>query len=137
MAVRGPKEGQCTKADARIRLVQAEAMLSVAQLAMSDSTDAATAGVAAALAVLAGIAASDAACCAKLGKRPRGQHNEATAMLKTLMPHGPAMAKDLGDLVAAKDDSHYGLHLVSEAKANLMLKKAERLTALARSVIDG
>jgi hypothetical protein len=35
-------------------------------------------GVAAALAVLAGIAAADAACCAALGERSRGQaHQEA------------------------------------------------------------
>jgi hypothetical protein len=137
VATKGPKEGACTAADARMRMTQAEAMLSVAQQALSDNTNAAIAGVAAALAVLGAIAASDAACCAKLGKRPRGQHSEATTMLKTVMPHGPAMAKDLGDLVAAKDDSHYGLHLVSEAKATLMLKKATRLAALARQVVDG
>jgi hypothetical protein len=42
-------------------------------LALLDDTDSATPGVAAALAVLAGVAASDAACCAKLRKRARGQ----------------------------------------------------------------
>ncbi|MGH3369992.1 MAG: hypothetical protein ACRDPR_08310 [Nocardioidaceae bacterium] len=79
-----------------------------ADLVLSDATDTATPGVAAALAVLAGIAASDAACCAKLRKRSRGQdHAEAVNLLRTVVPQGEAMAKDLGRLLAAKDESQY------------------------------
>ena len=62
----GRRTAGCTPADARSRLQQAEAFLETADLVLSDDTDTATPGVAAALAVPAGIAASDAACCAKL-----------------------------------------------------------------------
>jgi hypothetical protein len=44
--------------------------------------------------VLAGIAASDAACCARLGVRARGQaHAEAVELLGTVEPGGTDMAK--------------------------------------------
>ncbi|MGF1664134.1 MAG: hypothetical protein ACFCVG_17000 [Kineosporiaceae bacterium] len=105
---------------------------------MADETDTATPGVAAALAVLAGIAASDAACCHALRRRPRGQdHGQAPALLATVQPHGLAMAKDLAALLAAKDESHYGLNLVSAAKARALLKRAHRMVALARDVLSG
>jgi hypothetical protein len=56
-----------------------------ADLVLGDDSDLATPSVAAALAVLAGIAASDAACCARLGRRPRGQdHATATTLLRTV-----------------------------------------------------
>jgi hypothetical protein len=96
MAPKGPRRTYCTPAQGRNRLIQAEAFVQVADLVLSDETDTATPGGAAALAVLAGIAASDAACCAKLRQRPRGQdHAEAIKLLGTVIPHGQAMAKDL------------------------------------------
>lgn len=136
MATRGAKESPCTPADARSRLRQAEAFVLVADLALADNTNVATPAVTAALAVLAGIAASDAACCTKLGTRPRGEHNEAPQLLKTVQPHGPQMAKDLAALIAAKDESHYGVQLVSRAKAQQMLKRASRLVACASDVVN-
>ncbi len=58
------------------------------------------------LTVLAGIAVSYAACCAKLKKRSRGQgHAEAVKLGRAVVPHGEAMAKDLGRLLAAKHES--------------------------------
>lgn len=107
-----------------------------ADLVLSDETDTATPGVAAALAVLAGIAASDAACCAKLGKRSRGQdHAEAIRLLFTVLPHGEEMAKGLGRLLAAKDESHYGVTLVGRAKARRLVGYARRITELAGEVL--
>lgn len=50
----GRRTAGCTPADARSRLQQAEAFLETADLVLSDDTDTATPGVAAALAVLAG-----------------------------------------------------------------------------------
>ena len=86
--------------------------------------------------VLAGIAASDAASCAKLRKRSRGQdHVEATTLLRTVVPHGEEMAKDLGRLLAAKDESHYGVTLVGRAKARRLLGYARRITSLASQVL--
>jgi hypothetical protein len=58
----------CGIADARIRLAQARKFLDVAELVAAEDIQASH-SVAAALAVLAGIAASDAACCAALGRR--------------------------------------------------------------------
>jgi hypothetical protein len=85
----------CTRSEARTRLQQAEALVLVADLALSDETSTATPGVAAALAVLAGMAASDAACCAALGCRPRGQdHGQAPDLLATVEPNGKDMAKN-------------------------------------------
>jgi hypothetical protein len=107
-----------------------------ADLVLSEETHTATPGVAVALAVLAGIAASDAACCAKLGKRSRGQdHTEAIGLLRTVVPHGEEMAKDLGRLLAAKDESQYGVTLVSRAKARRLLGYARRITDLASRVL--
>jgi hypothetical protein len=108
----------------------------VADLVLADTSDAAHAGIAAALAVLGGIAASDAACCAKLGERSRGQsHEEAVVLLERVVPGGPAMARDLHRLVARQDDSHYGLHSVSQTDARKMVEWAQRLVTAARRAV--
>src|SRR5262245_24466557 len=127
----------CNAADARTRLQQAEAFLLVAELALTDETDTATPGVAAALAVLAGVAASDSACCARLGRRSRGQdHARATELLMAVAPNGPRTAKALRELLAAKEDSHYGLSLVSRTKARAMLRRASSLVEDARLIVQ-
>lgn len=137
MATKGPRTTDCTPAQGRSRLTQAEAFVRAADLALNDETDTATPGVAAALAVLAGIAASDAACCAKLRQRPRGQdHGEAVRLLATVIPHGQEMAKDLERLLTAKDESHYGVALVNRTKARRLLGYARRLTELAGQVVS-
>jgi hypothetical protein len=137
MTAKTPRVTDCTLAQGRSRLQQAEAFVMAADLVISDATDTATPGVAAALAVLAGIAASDAACCAKLRKRSRGQdHAEAIKLLRTVVPHGEAMAKDLGRLLAAKDESQYGVALLDRAKARRLLGYARRMTELSRQVVE-
>ena len=45
------------------------------------------------------------------------------------------MAKDLGRLLAAKDESHYGVTLVGRAKARRLLGYARRITSLASQVL--
>jgi hypothetical protein len=136
--MKGPRTTACTTEQARSRLRQAEAFVMAADLVLSDDTDTATPGVAAALAVLAGIAASDAACCSKLRKRPRGQdHAEAVKLVRTVVPHGDDMAHDLGRLLAAKDESHYGITLIDRAKARRLVGYARRLTTRAGAVIAG
>ncbi|MFM8857100.1 MAG: hypothetical protein ACKOI2_07825 [Actinomycetota bacterium] len=126
----------CTKAEARIRLQQAESFLFVASATLNEDNDLATPGVAAALAVLAGIAASDAACCARLGERSRGQdHRQAVQLLEKVSPNGANMAKALRELLAIKDDSHYGSSLVSLSKAKLMVRRAKELIDSARFIV--
>lgn len=134
-----PKSGTqpCNRVDALSRLAQGEALVEVAELVAADDTDVANPGIAAALAVLAGIAASDAACCATLGLRARGQaHDQAVAVVATVAPHGADMAKDLDRLLRRKDDSHYGLGFVSAGDANEMVGWAKRLVARARAVVE-
>lgn len=135
MPTKGPRAADCTHAQGRSRLQQAEAFMTAADLVLCDDTDTAP-GVAAALAVLAGIAASDAACCSKLGKRSRGRdHREAVELLRTVLPHGSEMAKDLGRLLAAKDESHYGSSLVDRAKARRLIGYARRIKDRASEVL--
>ena len=127
----------CTLVEARTRLAQAKSMVFVAGLVLDDPDDVAFPSVAVALAVLAGIAASDAACCAALRKRPRAQsHAEATAVVGTINPNGKAMSRHLAELLGVKDESHYGLRLVTEAKARNLLRSAERLLELAESTVQ-
>jgi hypothetical protein len=118
----------CGADHARVRLAQARAFLDVAEMIGAEQDELATPGTAAALAVLAGIAASDAACCAALGQRSRGQeHRLAVGLLEQLAPDGPAMAKDLDRLLAVKDDAHYGLLHLSSQRATSALRQARRL----------
>src|SRR5439155_25953793 len=87
--------------------------VTVAALVLDDRSDAAHPTIAASLAVLAGIAASDAACCAALGERPRAEsHAQAIDMMKTVRPGGPELARDVTRLLALKRRSHYGLTFV-------------------------
>ncbi len=127
----------CNRRDAQNRLTHAERFVEVAELVLGDHSSTTNPGVAASLAVLAGIAASDAACCAKLRKRARGQsHEEAEAVLKTVAPDGPEMAKDLGRLLQRKDDSHYGMAFVSRGDADDMVVWAKRLVGMARVAVE-
>lgn len=128
----------CNRAHALSRLQQGESLVEVADLVITGTDDdVATPGVAAALAVLAGIAASDAACCAKLKVRPRGQdHKEAVQMLANVRPHGPQMSKDLERLLRRKDDAHDGLLFIGKGDAGKMVAWAKRIVDTARKVVE-
>lgn len=118
----------CGRIQARTRLSQARAFLEVAELVGTEQDEVATPDLASALAVLAGIAACDAACCATLGRRSRGQdHRQAVDLLAQLVSNGQTMARDLGRLLSIKDDAHYGLLHVSGQRAAAALRQARRL----------
>jgi hypothetical protein len=122
-----PRTQACGPAEARVRLDQARAFLDVAELVGSDPDEVASPGVAAALAVLAGIAASDAACCATLGRRSRGlDHREALDLLRQVTG-GARMAQDLRRLLDIKDGAQYGMVYVSHQRATATVKQARRL----------
>ena len=126
----------CGRPEALTRLAQARKFAEVASLCIGDLSDDALPHVAAALAVLAGIAASDAACCARLKQRPRGQdHREAEALVATIHPNGSNMAKDLSRLLNEKDNAQYGVMLVSRTTAAKMVEWAERLIDSASAVL--
>jgi hypothetical protein len=132
-----PRAQPCDRSDAIARITMADSYLSVAELVLSGESQIAGAGVVASLAVLAGIAASDAACCAKLAMRPRGQsHAEAVTMLSGVQPGGPQMARDLQRLVDRKDSSHYGMTFVSHSDARKMLQWASRLVTASHRAVE-
>ena len=127
----------CGRAEATARLAQADAYVTAARLVVDDPTDVANAAVAAARAVLAGIAAADAACCARLTVRARGQdHREAIALVGTVTPNGPAMAKDLDRLLKRKDSVHYGAAMISPAEGARMVSWAARLVGYAGTAVE-
>jgi hypothetical protein len=94
-------------------------------------------GTAAALAVLAGIAASDAACCAALGRRSRGQdHLQAVDLVEQVAPGGARAAKALRRLLSLKDEAHYGLFDVSGQDLQAALRQTKALLEFADEVVQ-
>ena len=119
------------------RLDQARAFLDVAKLVGDQDDDLATPNVAASLAVLAGIAASDAVCCVALGRRPRSQdHRQAIDLLRQIAGVGGAMARDLGRLLAIKDDAHYGVLHVSGQRVTAAIRQAGRVVNTAEAFFE-
>jgi hypothetical protein len=124
----------CTRREAQVRLRQAEQYVDAADLVLDDGE---FSGVAAALAVLAGIAASDAACCARLGEHHRGQdHKAAVALVETVEPGGRILGKDLKRLLDRKDDAHYGLMSVSSSEERDMVEWARRMLEQAKATLE-
>lgn len=129
---RGTRTAACGPAEARTRMASAEKFLDVARLVEGEA-DAAYRSVAASLAVLAGIAASDAACCAALGRRSRGDdHHDAETLLTSVTPGGKDAATALNRLVNLKDKAHYGIIHVSRNDLKTAMKQAERMVEFAR-----
>ena len=107
----------CGAADATARLRTAQAYLDVAELVLGERDRDEYLNVAAGLAVLAGIAASDAICCARLGRRPRGDnHRSAADILRQATPDGDKLAVTLLRLLDLKDAAHYGVMIVAARK---------------------
>lgn len=125
----------CSRADARVRLDQARKFLEVAGLVAGETEIPASLSVAAALAVLAGIAASDAACCAALGRRARGQDHRQALPVLAEVEGGRRASRDLGRLLDLKDAAHYGLIYVSRQKLTGALAQAGRLVHFAEDVL--
>ncbi|HEY1734614.1 MAG TPA: hypothetical protein VGG23_09215 [Acidimicrobiales bacterium] len=93
--------------------------------------------VAAGDAVLAGIAASDAICCTKIGRRHRGDdHRGASELLKTATPDGSRLATTLSRLLDLKNEAHYGVMVVSARKALDAVRWATTLVNRATDEIE-
>lgn len=92
--------------------------------------------VAAGNAVLAAIAASDAICCSRLGRRHRGQrHDDAAALLEEVEPGGKKLAADFRRLLSDKDAAHYGVDLLSKERLSTLLRCASRLVDAAVELV--
>jgi hypothetical protein len=125
----------CGLHEARTRLAHARAFADTAELVLGED-DAGSANVASSLAVLAGIAASDAVCCAALGRRPRGQdHRDAVSMLAEVAGVGLDVGKDLARLLDVKDNAQYGTSFLSNKTAALAVKWAQRMIAAVEPVV--
>lgn len=126
----------CSKADAATRLRHARSFLEVAQLVAEEGEDLDYSSPSAALAVLAGIAASDAACCAALGRRARGpDHREAAALVEHIAPGGKKAGTSLRRLLSLKDEAHYGLFDVGGQQLKSALRQAGDLVEFAQNVL--
>lgn len=135
MTGRSRRPQACGKPEARTRLEHARAFADTAELVL-DVDDDASLNVSVSLAVLVGIAASDAACCAVLGQRARGQdHREALPLPSGVASVGTGMGKDLARLLDMKDNAQYGVLYVSETKARQAVKWAMRMVAAADKVV--
>lgn len=134
-----PREARvqlCSKADARTRLRHAMRFLEVAELVAEEGDDLDYSSASAALAVLAGIAASDAACCAALGRRARGQdHLEAATLVGNVQPGGKKAATSLRRLLSLKDEAHYGFFDVGGQQLRSALRQASDLVEFAQSIL--
>jgi hypothetical protein len=128
----------CSAADAASRLRNARKFVEVAELVAGEGENIEYSSQAAALAVLAGIAASDAACCKRLGRRSRGQdHRAAIAMLEKVEPGGRQAAKSLNRLLNLKDEAHHGLFDIGGQDLKTALRQARDLTKFAERVLQG
>lgn len=129
------RQPACGPAEARKRARVARTYLDMAVLAAAGPGDEVR-NVAAGNAVLAGIAASDALCCIRLGKRPRGQsHRDAVDMLQAISPGGRRYAADLATLLGAKEASHYGETFITVEKLGATMRAAQRLVDAAEELI--
>lgn len=119
-----------------MRLAHARKFLEVAELCAVEDQNPESATVAASLAVLAGIAAADAACCAALGLRARGQdHHDAEKHLGQVEPGGPEAARALKRLLDLKDTAQYGLIHLGGEKLRIALRQASVLVQFAAAVL--
>jgi len=135
VTTRSGRTQPCDRAHARIRLDHAEKSLEVAELVAGEREIPESRSVAAALAVLAGIAASDAACCAALGRRSRGDdHRQAAALLREIAD-GDRAAKALLDLLNLKDTAQYGLIPITGRELTTVLRRARTLFDFAHEVL--
>ncbi len=120
--------------EAKMKLGQAEKYLQIAKF--ETEKDPASLIAAATNAIFAGIAASDAACCAKLGKYSRSQnHSDAAKLLATIEPGGRSASKDFALLIGKKDEANYGFN-VSNTELKTLLRKAESLVSFAKKSIN-
>lgn len=136
MTKRGGRRQPCDRTQARTRLDNAQKSLEVAELAAAEQEIPASRSVAAALAVLSGIASADAACCAALGRRSRGEdHREAGALLRQIVPGGDRAANALIELLNLKDTAQYGLIPITRRELTVALRRANVLLEFAGQVL--
>lgn len=90
-------------------------------------------------AIHAGISAKDAIVTALTGTTNKGKdHTTATREFKRALgdrPEAPAAAKALRELLSAKTDVEYGADLVTQSKAEPLVRRARTLADLAVQIV--
>ena len=133
---RPARTSSCDSHDAQVRLTHALGFIEVADRVFEDYDLEGYGNVAASLAVLAGIAASDAACCAALGKRSRSQdHHDAESLLAEVRPGGADAAREPRRLLAMKDDAQYDVIHVGSGDLKAALRRGRSLVELAERIV--
>lgn len=135
MTKRSGRTQPCDRLQARTSFDNAQKALEVAELAAAEEEIPASRSVAAALAVLSGIASANAACCAALGRRSRGEdRREAADLLRQIVPAGDRAAAALIDLLNLKDTAQYGLIPITARQLTVSLRRAGSLLEFTRDV---
>ena len=133
---RSARTRSCDAHDAQVRLSHAQSFLTVAELVVDTSDPDEYGNAAASLAVLAGIAASDAACCAALGRRSRSEnHLDAVGLLGEVRPRGADAAKYLRRLLSLKDQAEYGVMHLGVRDLQGATRSARQLVEFAERVV--
>ena len=127
------RQPTCGPAQARARAGVARRYLEVAELTAGEEDAPAWRNVAVGNAVLAGIAASDALCCARLGRRSRQADHRAAVDLLTEVDQ--RLGRDLDRLLQIKDIAHHGATLVTDAKVRSCLRAARHLIETAETSV--
>jgi hypothetical protein len=126
----------CGPREAANRLSHAHSFLDVAELVATDLDTEGNGNVAASLAVLAGIAAADAASCARIGRRSRSQdHRDAQELVASVEPGGPDAANKLRRLLDLKDDAQYGIIDLGRTELRSALRQAKALVSFAEEIV--
>lgn len=129
---RGGQGSECNAAEAKTRLQDAREFLELAQL-KADETSRAAQKAAVANAVLAGIAAADAICCVRLGRRSSSSnHDDAVRLLGQV---DPALARQLATLIEVKTPSQYGTSLLNTDKVTRAMRAAADLVSSAERIV--
>ena len=130
------RQAACGPGEARERRQYAEQQLALAEVGEPWPT-AVERKASGSCAVLAGIAAADAICCQRLGRRSRGQdHRTAADLLRRVTPEGEHLGKDLDTVLADKDAMQYGTALVTATRHLRLLRATRRLVHAARAIAE-
>lgn len=129
-----------SRAEVSARRSHAHAFLTAAGLVEEFGTDAgiqSTGNTIASLAVLAGIAAADATCGSVLGERAASEnHAEAVEVLRRSTPDR-SLAAHLRRLLDSKTESQYSTNVLTDARAEELMKAARRLVVGINEIIRG
>ncbi len=119
---------------ARVRLADAHTFRRQAQITVDLLEEPNARKAAASSAVLAAIAAADAACAAALGQTWKGEHTQASTLLREVTG-GAVAAQALGRIVASKTNWQYLEQSVTDAILTKALRQADTVIEFAEKVV--